>query len=154
MAPELTRMVATFWISRKLRLASASLPPAAAVRNFALSASVCRPASVIRTRVVSPRYPDATMGSVVAVASPARTSSTISSTVKPCANMIASVQPSRLAASNSSARRRSGLGPRVRLRFVDRRSFLADVCEISILFFLYVSQGRSRAQRGGAKRQP
>src|SRR6516164_4797468 len=33
MAPELTRMVANFWISRKLRLASASLPPAAAVRN-------------------------------------------------------------------------------------------------------------------------
>jgi hypothetical protein len=33
MAPELMRMVANFWISRKLRLASASVPPAAAVRN-------------------------------------------------------------------------------------------------------------------------
>src|SRR5262245_11321242 len=39
MAPELTRMVANFWISRKLRLASASLPPAAAVRNLVLCVS-------------------------------------------------------------------------------------------------------------------
>ena len=41
---------------------------------------------------------------VCAVASPVRTSSTIRGTVKPCAIMIASVQPSRLEASNSSAR--------------------------------------------------
>jgi hypothetical protein len=55
---------------------------------------------------------------VVAVVSPARKSSINASTVKPCASITASVQPSRLAASNSSARRWSGLGPRLRLRFV------------------------------------
>ena len=41
----------------------------------------------------------------LAVASPARTSSTICATVKPCASRIDSVQPSRHGASNSSARR-------------------------------------------------
>jgi hypothetical protein len=42
------------------------------------------------------------------------TSSTIMPIEKPCASMIASVQPSRQEASNSSARRRSGLGLRLR----------------------------------------
>jgi hypothetical protein len=43
--------------------------------------------------------------SAFAVASPARVSSTICLMVKPRASMIASVQPSRQEASNSSARR-------------------------------------------------
>jgi hypothetical protein len=46
---------------------------------------------------------------------PARTISTSISVLKPCASMIASVPPSRLPASNSRARRRSGLGLRLRL---------------------------------------
>src|SRR5262245_55149552 len=44
----------------------------------------------------------------------ARSSSIISSGVKPCATMSVSVQPSGQEASNSSARRRLGLGPRLR----------------------------------------
>ena len=75
-------------------------------------ASARRPASVIVIRTTSNVRPPATMRSGVAVASPAMHRSTICSTVKPCAIMIASVAPSRDAASNSSARRRSGLGPR------------------------------------------
>jgi hypothetical protein len=41
-------------------------------------------------------------------------SSTRKSTVNPCASMIASLQLSGDAASSSSARRRSGFGPRMR----------------------------------------
>jgi len=55
--------------------------------------------------------PPATTRWLCAVASPARTRSTICRTEKPCARHIASVQPSREAASNSSARWRSGWGP-------------------------------------------
>src|SRR5262245_65673677 len=51
--------------------------------------------------------------SAFVVASPAWTNSTICSTVKPRASRIASEQPSGLEASSSSARRRSGLGPRL-----------------------------------------
>jgi hypothetical protein len=47
----------------------------------------------------------ATTRSAVAVASPARTSSTICGIEKPWASVIASVQPSRQEASSSSARR-------------------------------------------------
>ncbi len=64
-----------------------------------------------RGRLQSPCRP-ATTRSVVALASPARTISTSISTVKPCASMIASVQPSRQEASNSSARRRVAGGLR------------------------------------------
>src|SRR5262249_35268716 len=56
--------------------------------------------------------PPATTRSGVALASPARTNSTICGIVTPCARRIASVQPSRHDASNSSARRRAGLGRR------------------------------------------
>src|SRR5262249_21930245 len=53
--------------------------------------------------------------SVWAVVSRAVTSSTSMSTVKPCASMTDSVQPSRDASSNSSARRRVVLVLRLRL---------------------------------------
>jgi hypothetical protein len=75
-----------------------------------------RPASVIRTRVISIVREPATTRSAVAIASPARTSSTICAIVKPWASIIVSVQPWRHEASNSSARRRSGLGRRRRVR--------------------------------------
>jgi hypothetical protein len=77
-----------------------------------LSVSVRRPASVIFTRAISTARLATITRWLCAVASPARTSSAIWSTVKPCASSIASVQPSRQEASSSSARRRSGLGPR------------------------------------------
>src|SRR5215470_964899 len=60
----------------------------------------------------SVRRRPATTRSAVAVASPARTRSTICATVKPCASMTVSVQPSRDAASNSSARVGHGGAPR------------------------------------------
>src|SRR5262249_32890269 len=82
-----------------------------ALSLIASSASVCHPASLIFTRTVSIILPSATMRSACADASPARTSSTSSSAVNPFANISASVQPSGEAASNSRARRRSGLGP-------------------------------------------
>jgi hypothetical protein len=59
--------------------------------------SARRPASVIRTRATSIVCRPATTRAAVAVASPARTRSIIRSVVKPCASMIASVQPSRAA---------------------------------------------------------
>jgi hypothetical protein len=62
---------------------------------------------------------DHTFADNYAVASPSRTRSTICMTERPCANKIASVQPSRLAASSSSARRRSGLGTRLRCEMAD-----------------------------------
>jgi hypothetical protein len=55
------------------------------------------------------------MRSVWAVASRAVTSSISISAVKPCTSMTASVQPSRDASSNSSARRRVVLALRLRL---------------------------------------
>jgi hypothetical protein len=55
------------------------------------------------------------MRSVLALASPALTSSTIMPTMKPRASMTASVQPSRLPARSSSARRRVA-GALLRLR--------------------------------------
>jgi hypothetical protein len=74
---------------------------------------VLRPASVILTRATSiVRAPTATRSAFI-VASPAWTNSTICSAVRPRASMIASEQPSGLEASSSSARRRSGLGPRL-----------------------------------------
>jgi hypothetical protein len=84
-------------------------------------ASDRRPASVIRTRATSIGRPPATMRSVFAVASPARIRSTSMSTMKPCVGSIASVMPSRLPASNSRARRRLGLGPRLRREFMCER---------------------------------
>src|SRR5262249_45242760 len=69
-------------------------------------ASARRPAPVIRRRVTSIDRLLASICSVLAVASPARTSSTSSSILNPCASMMASVQPSRDVSSNSSARRR------------------------------------------------
>src|SRR6516225_5784054 len=56
--------------------------------------------------------------SVRVVAIPVRMRSTRKSTVNPCASMIASLQPSGDAASSSSARRRSGFGPRLRPEYV------------------------------------
>jgi len=50
------------------------------------------------------------------------TMSTRNSTVNPCANMIASVQPSALLASNLSARRRSVLDLRVGFDIPDQRA--------------------------------
>jgi hypothetical protein len=78
--------------------------------RLGLSVSTRRPASVIFTRATSSTRWPATTRSVVAVVSPARTGSTICLIVKPWASKIASVRPSRQEASNSSARRRSGLG--------------------------------------------
>jgi hypothetical protein len=66
--------------------------------------------------VTSTRRPPATMLSIVALASPARTSSTSSSIENPCASMSASGMPSRLPASSSSARRRVAGGLRLRFR--------------------------------------
>ena len=53
------------------------------------SANACRPFVVIRTRRTSIARPPATTRSVVAVASPVRTSSTMSSIEKPCARELA-----------------------------------------------------------------
>src|SRR5260221_8790834 len=72
------------------------------------SASARRPAAVILTHAISTVCLATITRRVYAVARPARTSSTICGTVKPCAIMMASVHPSREAASSSSARRRSG----------------------------------------------
>jgi hypothetical protein len=80
------------------------------------SASARRPASVIRMRVTLSGRPPATIGSALAVARPALISSASISLLKPWARKIASVQPSGAVSSNSSARRRSRLGPRVRRR--------------------------------------
>ena len=68
--------------------------------------SACRPASVILTRATSMVRGPITTRSVVAVASPARTSSTSCSTVKPCASRTKLVTPSGQEASSSRARRR------------------------------------------------
>jgi DNA-binding XRE family transcriptional regulator len=85
----------------------------AALHRF-IPASVLRPASVIRNTASILRLPAVTRCGV-AVASPARTSATICSTVKPWATRMVCVQPScGQSASNSSARRRSGLGRRER----------------------------------------
>src|SRR5215831_14900817 len=73
-------------------------------------ASARRPASVIVIRTTSNVRSPAIMCSGVAIASPAMHRSTICSTVKPCASMIASVAPLGEDASSSSARRRSGFG--------------------------------------------
>ena len=62
-----------------------------------------------RTGATSFARPPVTTRPAVAVASPVRTSSTICSTAKPCARMIASVAPSREAASNS--KRAAAVGP-------------------------------------------
>ena len=78
------------------------------------SAGARRPISVILTRATSIARPPETTRSVHVVAIPVRMSCTRKSTVNPCASMIASLQPSGDAASSSSARRRSGFGPRLR----------------------------------------
>src|SRR5262249_824828 len=78
---------------------------------IASPSSACHPASLILIRATSVILPSATMRSACADASPTRTSSTSNSAVNPFANISASVQPSGEAASNSRARRRSGLGP-------------------------------------------
>jgi hypothetical protein len=92
------------------RLGTAATP---SVNDCPLSTSARRTASVILTRATSIVRPPAMMRSAFAVASPAWISSTICSIVKPCANIIASVQPSRDAASSSSARRCSTFARRV-----------------------------------------
>jgi hypothetical protein len=76
--------------------------------------SVCRPASVIRTKVTSIGLPPATMRSIFAVARPVCISSTICLTAKPCAARTASLQPAGEEASNSSARRRVAAAVRLR----------------------------------------
>src|SRR5262249_57979954 len=73
-------------------------------------ASARWPASVICTRAMSVCRPPSTMRSRFVVASPALSRSSGMSIENPCARIIALVQPFRLAASNSRARRRSGLG--------------------------------------------
>jgi hypothetical protein len=75
--------------------------------------SAFRPLSVIRSLIIAPY---ATTHSARAVVSPSRARATICPIVKPCASIIASVQPPRLAARSSSARRRSGFGNRWRRR--------------------------------------
>jgi hypothetical protein len=80
------------------------------------AASACRPALVIFMYAISIVRLPAIARWVCAVASPVRTSSSICGAVKPCAIMIASVQPSRLEASNSSARCLGGGRLRLRLR--------------------------------------
>ena len=74
---------------------------------------VLRPVSVILIFATSIVRPTIATRSAFVVASPAWTNSTICSAVKPRASRIASEQPSGLEASSSSARRRSGLGPRL-----------------------------------------
>ena len=59
---------------------------------------------LVQTRVASNVRPGDDALAIL-VGSPARIHSTIFAIVKPCAARIASVQPSALAASNSSARR-------------------------------------------------
>ena len=71
--------------------------------------------SAIFSLATSTVLPPATTRSLDALTSPPRTRSTVCATVKPCASMIASVQPSWQVASNSRARRRSGLGWRRRV---------------------------------------
>ena len=97
--------------SNRLSHAAPSLPPKIAL-PFQSSR---RPASVIRTRVTSIDRPPATIRSIRAVASPARTSATTCLTSKPCAARTASLQPAGQEASNSSARRRVAGGLRLRL---------------------------------------
>jgi hypothetical protein len=73
-------------------------------------------------RIDTPHQRRAAMRLALAVARPARTSATNCSMLKPCASMIASVQPSD-AASSSSARRRSGF----RRRFLVCRWFAREL---------------------------
>jgi hypothetical protein len=75
-----------------------------------------RPSSVIPIRATSIILPSTTLRSACADASPVRTNSSSNSIVNPFATMRPSVQPSGLDASNSSARLRSGVGTRLRLR--------------------------------------
>src|SRR5262249_21407792 len=82
--------------------------PLLARGSHSLSPSTRRPASVILTRVTPIARLPITTRRVCAVASPARTRSAICLVVKPYARMTASVQPSRLDASSSSARWRDG----------------------------------------------
>jgi hypothetical protein len=67
--------------------------------------TISRPASVIHTRVSSIARSPAPMRSGCAVANPARISSSNCPTVKPCASMIVSVQPSGQEAMSSSAKK-------------------------------------------------
>ena len=106
-------------LSRANRKCVASCPKlrsrgAPRIQGHRSSASARRPTSVILTRATSIARPPATTRSVHVVAIPVLMRSTRKSTVNPCASMIASLQPSGDAASSSSARRRSGFGPRLR----------------------------------------
>jgi len=74
--------------------------------HWARPPSARHPTSVIRTLVTSIGKRPATTRSVLALASPVLIISTNMSIENPRASMLASVQPSRLPASNSSARRR------------------------------------------------
>jgi hypothetical protein len=103
-----TELQAVHGVARQaLTAPSAYLDPLAGVLAAALVAgfvgrlahrralfSTRRPSSVIRTVATSNVREPATTRSAVAVASPARTSSTICSVVNPCARMSPSVQPS------------------------------------------------------------
>jgi hypothetical protein len=75
-------------------------------RDRFLPTNARRPASVIRTRATSIFCLPAITRSTLALACPLRITSTINSIERPCASMSLPVQPSRQAASNSSARRR------------------------------------------------
>jgi hypothetical protein len=88
------------------------------ITHDTLFASARRPASVMRTSATSILRPAATTRSTSAVASPARMSCATCGIVNPCAKSSASVQPSRHAASSSSARRRVGFESRRRTGLV------------------------------------
>ena len=86
-----------------------------------------RPASVIFMRTISTVRPPATIRSGVAIARPAMHRSTNSGTVKPCASMTGSVQPSGAPASNLSVRRRSDVRSWRRAGWgMERTGWMAD----------------------------
>jgi hypothetical protein len=92
------------WRCAPLGLPNAAQPHQRPRLAAYVPASACRPMSVILSRVtVIGRLP-AYMIPGAAVASPSRTRPTSSSAVKPCASMIASVQPCGDPASSLSAR--------------------------------------------------
>ena len=84
-----------------------------------LPRSARRPASVMCTRVTSIGWPPARTRSLCAVAKPARTMLPNSSTVNPCANKNASVQPCRALPASNSRTRRASLVRRGRVGFLD-----------------------------------
>jgi hypothetical protein len=104
----IARMIALLRFALPAFTATAS-PPAGSLNYLARFVSAPRPASVMRTRVVSMARPPAITRSACAFASPVQINSTIIPVEKPGASKIASVMPSGDAASSASARRRSEL---------------------------------------------